>query len=149
MKFNWGHGIAIFLIVFVIITISVVVNISTNDKYNHDLVVENYYEKELNFQTEIDDQNNASKLNSSITYTSSENGLLITFPKDFPADKITGTINMYRPSKKTLDFSVDIILDDKYQLLIPSDKLVRGRWNLHITWKVDKQEFMYKKQLFI
>jgi hypothetical protein len=43
MKFNWGHGIAIFLVIFVVTTVSVVVKISTDETYDNELVSEDYY----------------------------------------------------------------------------------------------------------
>jgi len=147
MKFNWGHGISIFLVIFVLTTISVVVLISTDDAYNHELVSEHYYEDELKFQEEIDKVNNAAKLTSNVKYRVSKEGVLITFPKDFNYTKVSGIIKMDRPSKKVLDFTMSIKLDENSQILIPSVKAIQGKWIMVIDWNAEGKEFMYKAKI--
>ena len=147
MKFNWGHGISIFLVIFVLTTAGVVILISTDDTYSHELVSETYYEDELKFQEEIDKVNNASKLETKLIYRTSREGILITFPSDFDYDKVSGTIKMDRPSKKILDFTLPIKLDENFQMLIPSEKAIQGKWKLVIDWNVGEQEFMYKAKI--
>ena len=144
MKFNWGHGISIFLVIFVLTTISVVALITFDDTYSHELVSENYYEDELKYQEEIDKVNNASKLETKLIYRTSKEGVLITFPSDFDYTKVSGIIEMDRPSKKILDFTMPIKLDENFQILIPAEKVVQGKWKMVIDWKVGEQEFMYK-----
>jgi len=146
-KFTWGHGIAIFLVVFVITTLSVVTLIITDDTYNHELVSKHYYEDELKFQDEIDKAENAKKLSVLVKYRTSHEGLTITFPNDFPYEKITGVIKMMRPSKEILDFEVPVKLDENYQIFIPADKAIEGMWSMVIDWEVGDQQFMYKAKL--
>lgn len=147
MKFNWGHGISLFLLIFVITTVSVVVLILTDDTYNHELVSESYYEDELNYQVEIDKVNNASKLETQVIYRVSKKGVTITFPKDFDYNKVSGVINMNRPSKKILDFTMPLKLNENYQILIPAEKAIQGKWLLKIDWNVGEQEFMFKAKI--
>lgn len=149
MKLNWGHGIAIFLVIFVVTTLGVVFLISTDDTYNHELVSENYYDDELNFQQEIDKAENASKLNSQVKYRVSKEGVLITFPNDFEYDKIEGVIKMNRPSKMILDFTMPVKLDENFQILIPAEKAIQGKWKIVIDWNVGDKEFMYKANIRI
>jgi|LGOV01.1.fsa_nt_gb nitrogen fixation protein FixH len=144
MKFNWGHGIALFLLVFVLTTVGVVVLILTDDAYNHELVSENYYEDELKYQEEIDKVNNASKLSSTVKYRVSKEGVLLTFPSDFDYQEVTGIIKMDRPSKKILDFTMPLKLDENFQILIPAEKAIEGKWKLKIDWKAGEEEFMFK-----
>ena len=147
MKFNWGHGISIFLAIFVLTTISVVVLISTDDAYHHELVSETYYEDELRYQEEINKVNNASKLETKLIYRTSKEGVLITFPSDFSYDKVSGIIKMDRPSKKLLDFTMPVKLDENFQMLIPAEKAIQGKWKMVIDWKVGDKEFMYKAKI--
>jgi nitrogen fixation protein FixH len=149
MKFNWGHGITIFLVIFVVTMVGVVVRISIDDDYNHELVSENYYEDELKYQEEINKAENAKNLSGSIRYSISVDGITVTFPNDFPFDKVSGIIKMKRPSKKILDFVINVKLDDNYQMLIPANKLIRGKWLMIIDWNVENQEFMYKAKISV
>jgi nitrogen fixation protein FixH len=147
MKFNWGHGIAIFLVIFVVTTVSVVVKISTDETYDNELVSEDYYGDELKYQEEIDKSENAKKLSASITYRVSKEGVTLIFPHDFDFQKITGVIDMKRPSKQILDFKMNVKIDSTYQMLIPSEKAIQGKWNMVIDWKVGENEFMYKAKI--
>ena len=45
MKINWGTGIVIAFIGFIAFIMYFVINMNVNDKYNHDLVTEDYYEE--------------------------------------------------------------------------------------------------------
>ena len=50
MKINWGTGIILAFIGFIGFILYFVINASTDVKYRHDLVSQNYYEEELNYQ---------------------------------------------------------------------------------------------------
>ena len=54
MKINWGTGIVLAFIGFIAFIMYFVVSMSTGDKYDHDLVVEDYYKAELEYQKDID-----------------------------------------------------------------------------------------------
>ena len=43
-----------------------VISMNINDKYEHDLVTEEYYKEELEYQNDIDKQNNAKTLEENI-----------------------------------------------------------------------------------
>ena len=59
MKWNWGTGIAITLVLFIGL-MSFMVFKSTQQRF--DLVSENYYEEELNYQEVIDQKRNSSNV---------------------------------------------------------------------------------------
>ena len=62
MKINWGTGIVIAFIAFISFIMYFVINMNINKKYDHDLVTEDYYKKELEFQNDIDKETNAKNL---------------------------------------------------------------------------------------
>ena len=47
MKINWGTGLAIVMGLFITFILYFVIRISTEDKYDYDLVSEEYYKKEV------------------------------------------------------------------------------------------------------
>ena len=57
MKINWGTAIVLVFIGFISFIMYFVIKMNTNKKYEHDLVTEDYYSKELAFQEEIDAKN--------------------------------------------------------------------------------------------
>jgi hypothetical protein len=146
MKINWGTGIVIAFISFIGFILYLVITMSTNKKYEHDLVTEEYYKEELQYQNEINKLNNAKNLNTNIVYNKTNEGIVIQFPKDFDAEKITGKMFLYRPSNKQLDFETTISLSKTY-LLIPDKRLVDGRWDIKIDWQYNGKNYLYKKSI--
>lgn len=146
MKINWGTGIVIGFIVFISFILIMVFMMSTDKKYNYDLVTEDYYKEELLYQEEIDAEVNANLLSEEIKIQRDNEGLLVLFPKELRQSDIKGTVYLYRPSNKRLDFVIPLELTES-NLLIPKDRLLDGRWNIIIRWKSDDKEYMFKDKL--
>lgn len=146
MKFNWGTGIVLAFVGFIAFIMYFVISMNFNQKYNHDLVTEDYYKEELVYQNDIDKQKNALHLKENITYTKTPEGLRIQFPENFDASRITGKVFLYRPSNKHLDFETPISISKPY-LLVPDKRLLDGRWNLTVDWKYDGTPYIYKASI--
>lgn len=145
-KINWGTGIVIAFIAFITFILYFVIAMNTNKKYDHDLVTEDYYKEELNYQNDIDKQKNANTLSENISYNLTAEGIVIQFPKEFEIEKITGKVFLYRPSNKQLDFEIPISLSNTY-LLIPDKSLVDGRWNIKIDWQYNGKSYLFKEAI--
>ncbi|GAB4166962.1 MAG: FixH family protein [Winogradskyella sp.] len=146
MKVNWGTAIVIAFIGFIGFIMYFVISMATNDKYDHDLVVEDYYQKELKFQSDIDKEKNAKALKTNISWKKTQDGILLAFPENLDIEKIKGTVFLYRPSNKKLDFEIPISLSD-HNLLIPDNKLLDGRWNINIDWTYSNESYLYKEAI--
>jgi nitrogen fixation protein FixH len=146
MKINWGGGIVIGMILFIGFIMFMVITMMTNKEYDHDLVTEAYYEKDLQYQNEIDAQENTNALSEKIESKKVAEGWLLTFPKEIDPDKIKGTVFLYRPSNKRLDFNIPIVISNA-QLLIPDESLLDGRWNITIDWEYEGSHYMYKESI--
>ncbi|MCK0109270.1 FixH family protein [Flavobacteriaceae bacterium S0825] len=146
MKLNWGTGIVLAFIGFIAFILYFVINMITNEKYNHDLVTEDYYKAELEYQNDIDKETNSKSLSQSITYKKTDEGLVVYFPEDLQPEKIEGKLFLYRPSNKQLDFETTLSLS-KSHLLIPDNRLVDGRWNIKIDWQYNGKSYLFKEDL--
>ncbi|MBD0825133.1 FixH family protein [Aestuariibaculum marinum] len=146
MKFNWGTGIILAFVGFISFIMYFIITMSVDKKYDHDLVTEDYYGQELEFQNDINKENNAKNLAQNITYDISTEGLIIKFPSDLDYTKVTGTVFLYRPSNKQFDFETPISLSN-YNLLIPDKRLLDGRWNIKVDWKYNEKSYLYKKEI--
>lgn len=146
MKINWGTAIVIAFVAFIAFILYFVINMSTDDKYDHDLVVEDYYKQELQFQSDIDKETNARKLATNISWKKTAEGIVITFPKQMDFEAIKGSVFLYRPSNKQLDFETPISLSD-HNLLIPDKRLLDGRWNIKVDWTFNNTAYLYKKEI--
>ncbi|WP_369047586.1 FixH family protein [Tenacibaculum sp. UWU-22] len=146
MKFNWGTGIAIAILAFMGFIMYYVIKISTDKAYNHDLVSDAYYQKELEYQHDIDATKNANNLKENIKIEQTKEGLRIYFPSNFTPKDITGKVFLYRPSNKHLDFEIPISLSNTY-LLVPENRLLGGRWNITVSWNYKNKDYLYQKEL--
>ena len=127
MKLNWGTAIVIAFIGFIGFIMFFVVRMSTDDKYNHELVADDYYQQELEYQNDIDKVDNANSLSSEITYKKVDEGLLLSFPQEINESNIKGTVFLKRPSNKQC--------------------LLGGRWNIRIEWNENGKTYLFKDAL--
>lgn len=146
MKINWGTGIVLAFIGFISFIMYFIIMMNVNNKYDHDLVSEDYYADELKYQKDIDKLNNANTLNTNISYEKTAEGLLIKFPEAFDYKSITGNMFLYRPSNKQLDFDTAISLSNS-NLLIPDKRLVDGRWNIKVDWQYKGKSYLFKESI--
>ena len=144
IRFNWGTGIFIAMLSFMIFILSFVYKSIAMDEYQHELVSEDYYKDELHYQEEIDKLNNAKALSQDISLVNSKDGILITFPTDIEENSISGSVYFQRLSNEKLDFTEEIKLTN-HQQLIPVEKLISGKWIVKIDWKTGKDEYLYKE----
>ncbi|MEJ2112354.1 MAG: FixH family protein [Flavobacteriaceae bacterium] len=146
MKFNWGTGVVIAFIGFISFIMYFVINMNINKKYDHDLVTDDYYKEELQFQNDIDKEKNGNNLTENITWQKTNEGLLLNFPKTLKAENITGNVFLYRPSNEQLDFEMTLSLSNQY-LLIPDNRLLDGRWNIKVDWQYNGKSYLFKKEI--
>ncbi|WP_339756709.1 FixH family protein [uncultured Winogradskyella sp.] len=146
MKINWGTAIVISFVCFISFIMYFVINMSTNKKYDHDLVVEDYYQQELKYQEDINKEENAKDLASNVSWQKTNEGIIISFPKDLESNNIKGKVFLYRPSNKQLDIEISISLSN-HNLLIPDNSLLDGRWNIKVDWTYKNQDYMYKTDI--
>ena len=146
MKINWGTGLVIGMLLFIGFIMFFVITMSTDKKYSHDLVTEEYYKKEMMYQEEIDAEENLSSLSSKLQGYKTPEGWVINFPQDIIPSKLNGTVFLYRPSNKQLDFDFPLVLSSS-NLLIPDNRLLDGRWNITLDWEYEGKKYLYKKEI--
>ncbi len=145
-KLNWGVGIVITIACFIGFIMFFVIKMSTDKKYDHDLVTEEYYKQELAYQDQIDAQQNSARLAKNIQVEVTAEGIQILFPSE--KKDIKGEVSLYRPSNKKLDLEIPISLENQ-QMIIPAEKLVEGKYKLSINWKSNGTDYLFKKDLQI
>ena len=145
-KLNWGYGIVIAIVCFISFIMFFVIKMSTDKIYDHDLVTEEYYKQELAYQSEIDARQNSAELTDNIQVKNTAAGIIIHFPAE--KKDINGKVFFYRPSNKKLDIELPIHLSEN-EMLIPTEKLVEGKYELSINWESGGTTYLYKKDLQI
>ncbi len=143
--YNWGVGITIFIVLFIIITVSFVIYSTT---LNIDLVEDNYYENEINYQQQIDKISRSKKLEQKIIVHSLDKAVLIEYPNIFDFKEIKGKINFYRPSEKKLDFITKVEPDTNGKQIVQSSNFIKGLWRVKFDWSVGDTSF-YDEQILM
>lgn len=146
MKLNWGKGIFITIILFVVI-VFIMVGISITRHV--DLVANNYYEKEIKYQEQIDllKKTNTLKENAKIDYDGAN--VNISFPKNLDINSLKGTISFYRPSDSNKDFGMQINADENGTMKIGSEKFSKGLWKVQINWESAGDKYFTGQTLLI
>ncbi|MFW0736289.1 FixH family protein [Flavobacterium sp. N502536] len=148
MKINWGTGIVIAFALFMTFILYFVFEVQSNSKYDNDLVVEEYYKHDSHFQEEMARVQNAQDLQQKPSIAYHKDGVEIVFPATFENDKVKGNILLYRPSNKKFDFNTRIALTNS-ALLIPKNKLVKGRWDVNMEWQYDGKKYLSKEVIYV
>lgn len=145
-KISWPAGIIISIVAFVIFILSFVYKVTFLPEYDHHLVSEEYYKDELNYQKEIDQQNKGIALKENVSIKKTNEGLLVSFPKEFEPSTISGIIYFQRLSNDKIDFELPIKLETN-EFLIKKETLVEGRWDIKIEWIVNENKYLYKEKI--
>jgi nitrogen fixation protein FixH len=146
MKINWGKGIAIAIVLFVSFIMYFVITMTTDNRYNHDLVTDNYYKNELTYQDKLNANRNALNLSSRIQYKISTKGIEIELPKELKNTELHAKVFLYRPSDKQLDFEITFSKSTNY-LLVPDNRLSDGRWNISLEIRHEDKDYFVKEEI--
>jgi len=144
MKINWGKGIFIFYVFFVGALIFQVYKSTT---YDHYLVADNYYEKDITYQSLFDKKQNSLNLDNplEIEYNSTDKQVILHFPNQMKS--VNGDILFYRADDKKKDLKFVINTDDNNEMTIPTSSLQDGYWNVQIDWTAMNTSFFDEKEI--
>jgi len=145
ISWNWGTGIFITIVIFLIISIGTTVFLM-NQKV--DLVSSDYYNKGIEHQKQIDRMNRTNLMDDRVTINLEKSFIRLIFPKDFSKQNYKGLVNFYRPSDSNKDFSIELSIDTSGQQLIPTSSLLKGYWKVKVDWTLDSIEY-YKENAFV
>lgn len=145
-KFNWGHGIFLSLVFFVLFIGSFVYKTLFVSAYNHPLVSKEYYKEEVAYQDEIDRLNNANKLKDNVKVQKSSKGIFLVFPPETDYNKIHAFLKLQRTNNADFDIEKEIVLDSS-TYLIPYKDLVKGRYALKLNWEYKDIPYQYREKI--
>ncbi len=142
---NWALLVPAFYISFVIVLVAFVI---WSSYQKVELVDKNYYDKDLVYQQHIDKVDRTNNLTENMFISSAENNIIIRFPSNFGKEKITGKINLFRPSSSALDVAFEVKPDSTGIQMIESTKLAKGLWKIKIDWNVNNTSY-YNEQSIV
>ncbi|MDO4880241.1 MAG: FixH family protein [Capnocytophaga sp.] len=142
MKFNWGTAIVLAMLAFVGFIMYFFVITLVDKTYDHELVTEKYYEKELEFQENIEKERAtiADSMQVEIKH-SKGTGIDLIFPDKTKDKMVVGLVKLYRPSQESKDFVVPITGLNGQSIHIPDEKLLQGRWDISVEYSVNDKDY--------
>lgn len=148
MKFTWGHA-AILIPSTIVVVFTTVLIRSMADERKTELVTDDYYAKEIQFQDQLDRVKNALAYETDFTWKKEKDHWVLGLKGRFEIQAIAGTLTLYRPSDSKLDFDLPIILNEDYEQRVPNSKFAKGKYQVQVFWTVDGKECYLEKNIFI
>jgi len=130
MKFNWGTGILIFLILF-LAACAVFITFAMRQDVN--LVHKDYYEKGVDYTEQMDVNARSLPFKNDFKVTNQKDFLVVNIEESLSAKIDSGKVLMFRPSDSNQDILYDLLAKSR-NLNLPKENLVSGRYILKIYW---------------
>src|SRR5690606_21855409 len=117
---NWGHGLTILIVSFVLFMVSLVVICMRQD--NIHLVTQNYYEEEVKYQQQIEKMANANDLDRKVfSYHAQDKTVDLNLPVG-----AVGILHLFRPSDARLDQKFQLEIERGTPVLVDLGHLQQG-----------------------
>jgi hypothetical protein len=146
IKFNWGTGVVLAMVVM-ISAMSFLVYIAVRQDF--DLVDNDYYEKSLAYQQHIDKVGNTASLEKKIVFQLRADSLKLIFPELASREDYAGKIHFYSPVEATRDFNLEVKLDASFSQKIALTELQKGRYQVKIDWSVNKNAYYQEEEIAV
>ena len=146
MKINWGTGIFITIVIFLIGMISLVI-ISSMQPLN--LVTPDYYPKGIDYQQQINRIANTKALDDKMEFVQDNEHIMIGFPTIDSIHQPNGNILFFFPRDNNLDQEFEINVNDSLFQFIPKKGMVKGHCIIKINWAQDSIEYYMEQDIMI
>lgn len=139
---NWGKRIVIGMALFMGFILTMVVMMM---RQKIDLVEEDYYKRELNYEHQLDAQKNYASAAEKIQLQVKNDRLLVYFPEEFRKAEVT--IALQRPNDK----SHDVVLHAKpvEKVVIQTAEFPKGIFTCTINGHIEGQPYEMSQQVTI
>ncbi len=140
---NWGKGLTIVIIAFMSFILYMVITLMT--KGNADLVSEDYYKKEIEYEKEISALKNTEASKEKVAVMDKGDFIIFQFPTTKNIENIE--IQLLRPNNDKKDVSVTE--KNTKNVMIEKKKLEKGIYKTSIHYTSQGQRFLQKEELKI
>ena len=131
MTFNWGHKLTLGFLAFAGMIVYMVVQ-SMNTRY--ELVSNEYYKDELQYQQVIDGTSRANQLGSRASITQQNDELVIQLPAEMQQKTITGSLWFYNATDSKKDKKMALQVNDNAAQSIDSKLFLPGNYTAKLSW---------------
>ena len=146
MKWNWGSKLLVAMIMFMLLIIGLVY-MSMQQTFH--LVENDYYPKALEYQDRIDKTQSANDLEEKVTIENLGEEVLVTFQPAFRSLEISGTIEFYRPSDRSLDISIPIKTDTAGRQLCDIRSMQKGKYLVKLDYEAGGKGYYQEESIYL
>jgi hypothetical protein len=140
---NFGHGITIALIAFVIFILTLVTSFLRQDV---DLEYTDYYTRELVFNETKEATENGMPFLNNLQIESVDGQLNLFFDENFPQFN-QAELHFYRADNAAWDLNKKIGQGRLHQFSL--DEFHKGKYELRMDWKIDNEDFSIRKTFWV
>jgi hypothetical protein len=145
IKLNWGFGITVAIILFMTFILSFVFRAA---RVSTDLYAEDYYQQELDFQSEIDAIDAAKIYKDDLYFSQNNKEIVVHFKSDKAWNGLNAKLYFYRPDNASLDRNISFIPNNGIQL-ISKEYFKPGNYEVKLKWKEGETGYLVKQNLYI
>ena len=144
---NWGHGITLVIILFLVGMIGMV---SLATQQTNGMIDKNYYAQELKYQNIINATANLQKQtnNHSILNTAA-NGITLQLPPNTYQAIQKGSIELLKPNDSSKDLLFSLQPDSMGQQVIASKDLNKGYYLARVYWESEGTPYYHEQKISI
>ncbi len=149
MKSNrnlWPWAIVAFFVLFFVGMATMVVIAATHRDH---LVSESYYEQELKFQSQIDSAARTKTSGAAVALDAAGTSLVVTLPAAQLAQKISGSIEFYRPSAPDLDWQFPLVPTADGTQKLDVSQIASGLWVARVKWNVAGVDYFLEQKITV
>lgn len=130
MKFTWGTGIFIFLVIFLASAFAFII-FATRQKVS--LVHKDYYERGVDYSEQMRVDERSKAFAQSFSIKNDPGFFEVNIESELAAKIDSGSMYMYRPSDSSRDITLPVPAHAT-SMRFEKDKLINGRYILKFTW---------------
>ena len=146
IKFNWGTGIFITIIVFVTFFVGFIFFSLTHDV---NLVTKDYFPEEIAYESTLQKIKNTQKLTQKISYNKTKKTIEIIFPEAYDYKKVIGQIHFYYISSYRNDKRFRIQPNQFGKQIFALSEFKKGRYSIKIEWSYNEKVYYQEIKIII
>ena len=142
---NWGKGIVIAFVLFIAM---IFLFIYLGSRESSDLVSEDYYAQELQYEDRIIAIRNVGGWKDSIQLNVTAEAIILTVPLALLSAE-TGSVDLFRPSSAADDKLFDFAPDATGKQFIPRTALKKGSYVVKLKWEGQGKTYYWEKNIIL
>lgn len=143
---NWGHKIAIVIVIFLVGMVSMVYFAL---QQTNEMIDDQYYQKEMAYQQVIDAQQNLQDISDDNLVSQTMYEMVFTLPTGTYEKLEKGNIELIRNDSKSKDVQLAIVPNGSNRRVIAKSTLSKGIYKARIRWTSDKKEFYKEESVYV